>query len=150
MEIEQGREVASGAADVTIATYQTLSRGSNSRLSKFDSTTFKAIFIDEAHHAVTRSHLGILAHFNSGVNDEVSTRTSYPEIPQSSISSAAGPSYSSSVAPNEARFDEDGRVMVPVLGFTATFGRQDGLALGRVFQVVAWHGDWLEMIEEGW
>jgi ATP-dependent helicase IRC3 len=39
---------------------------------------------------------------------------------------------------------------VPILGFTATFGRADGLALGKVFEMIAWHSDWIEMIKGNW
>ncbi len=46
--------------------------------------------------------------------------------------------------------DDAGRPLVPVLGFTATFGRADGLALGKVFHKIAWHSDWTEMIKAKW
>lgn len=46
--------------------------------------------------------------------------------------------------------DDAGRPLVPLFGFTATFGRADGLALGKVFQLIAWHSDWIEMIKGKW
>lgn len=42
------------------------------------------------------------------------------------------------------------RANVPIVGFSATFGRHDGLALGRVFQEVVWHRGLAEMIDESW
>lgn len=39
---------------------------------------------------------------------------------------------------------------VPIVGFSATFSRHDGLALGSVFERVVYHRDFLEMIDEKW
>lgn len=39
---------------------------------------------------------------------------------------------------------------VPVIGFSATFGRHDGLALSTVFEEIVYHRDFLEMIKEQW
>jgi ATP-dependent helicase IRC3 len=39
---------------------------------------------------------------------------------------------------------------VPVIGFSATFGRHDGLALGSVFEEIVYHRDFVEMIAEQW
>jgi hypothetical protein len=39
---------------------------------------------------------------------------------------------------------------VPILGFSATFSRHDGLALGSVFESIVYHRDFLEMIKEQW
>jgi len=39
---------------------------------------------------------------------------------------------------------------VPIIGFSATFSRHDGLALGSVFDRIVYHRDFLEMIKEGW
>ena len=58
-EIEQGqRNKASGMADVTVATYQTLLQPE--RLLKFDCDRIKAIIVDETHHAAAPSY----AHLN--------------------------------------------------------------------------------------
>lgn len=53
VEIEQGKNIASGFAEVTVATYQTLARGD--RLSKFPMERIKAVIVDEAHHAAAKS-----------------------------------------------------------------------------------------------
>lgn len=39
---------------------------------------------------------------------------------------------------------------VPIIGFSATFSRHDGLALGAVFDRIVYHRDFLEMIKEQW
>jgi len=39
---------------------------------------------------------------------------------------------------------------VPIIGFSATFSRHDGLALGSVFERIVYHRDFLEMIKEQW
>ncbi|KAJ3525726.1 hypothetical protein NM688_g8361 [Phlebia brevispora] len=65
IEIEQGGEHnASGLADLTIATYQTLCRPE--RLAKFDPQNLKAIIVDEAHHSVASSYLRILSRLTDG------------------------------------------------------------------------------------
>ena len=39
---------------------------------------------------------------------------------------------------------------IPIVGFSATFSRHDGIALGSVFQRIVYHRDFLEMIKEQW
>jgi len=39
---------------------------------------------------------------------------------------------------------------IPLVGFSATFSRHDGLALGSVFERIVFHRDFLEMIKEQW
>lgn len=39
---------------------------------------------------------------------------------------------------------------IPIIGFSATFSRHDGLALASVFQRIVYHRDFLEMIKEQW
>ena len=39
---------------------------------------------------------------------------------------------------------------IPILGFSATFSRHDGLALSSVFEEIVYHRDFLEMIKEQW
>ncbi|GAA5990112.1 hypothetical protein JCM11641_007071 [Rhodosporidiobolus odoratus] len=52
--------------------------------------------------------------------------------------------------PREAILDSRGRHRVPLLAFSATWGRADGLALGKVWEKIVWHSDWLDMIEGSW
>ena len=39
---------------------------------------------------------------------------------------------------------------IPIIGFSATFSRHDGLALGSVFERIVYHRSFLEMIKEEW
>ncbi|KAG8972126.1 hypothetical protein FRC05_010294 [Tulasnella sp. 425] len=126
VEIEQGQKHrATGLADVTVATYQTLKQPE--RLDKFDPSRFKVVVVDEAHHAVAPSYLKVLSYFNSGI-------TSPDALP-----SVSEPSSSKSLPLN-----------VPVVGFSATFSRHDGSALGRVFQSIVYHQDFLDMMKDQW
>ena len=55
-----------------------------------------------------------------------------------------------SPSPLLANLDDLGRMRVPLLAFTATWGRADGLALGKIFEKIVWHGEWLDMIRGNW
>ncbi|KAI0068249.1 P-loop containing nucleoside triphosphate hydrolase protein [Artomyces pyxidatus] len=122
VEIEQGaKHKASGLADVTVATYQTLLQAQ--RLEKFSPKNLKAIIIDEAHHAAAPSYRHILSHFDTAIQNP----------------------YTVSGAPGA-----DPPHKVPIFGFSATFSRHDGLALGSVFERIVYHRDFLEMIKEQW
>lgn len=119
IEIEQGKHRASGDADLTVATYQTLLE--SGRLHKFSPQRFKAIVVDEAHHAAAPSYRRILSFF-------------HPEIHCPENYTCARPAQEA----------------VPIFGFSATFSRHDGLALGSVFERIVYHRDFLDMIKEEW
>ncbi|KAJ3551331.1 hypothetical protein NM688_g4763 [Phlebia brevispora] len=120
VEIEQGaKHKASGRADLTIATYQTLLR--SQRLGKFDPRYLKAIIVDEAHHAAAPSYRRILSRFSDAVRSP--DKTLPPPVLTHKI---------------------------PILGFSATFSRHDGLALGSVFEQIVYHQDFLQMIKDQW
>ncbi|KAK0245542.1 P-loop containing nucleoside triphosphate hydrolase protein [Armillaria nabsnona] len=120
VEIEQGaKHVASGRADVTIATYQTLIQPE--RIKKFKPAALKAIIIDEAHHAAAPSYRRILSHFDANIP--------HPEA----LPTAADPGHK-----------------IPIVGFSATFSRHDGLKLGVVFDRIVYHKDFLTMIKDQW
>ncbi|KAI0708257.1 P-loop containing nucleoside triphosphate hydrolase protein [Earliella scabrosa] len=122
VEIEQGAQYASGEAHLTIATWQTLSRTFlGSRLDKFIPRSFKAVVVDEAHHAVSPSYLRILSHFCPAISRP------HP------VSDAPA------IRPHPY-----------IIGFSATFSRNDRLALGTVFEEVVYHRDLLNLIEEKW
>ncbi|KAG6885580.1 hypothetical protein C0993_012582 [Termitomyces sp. T159_Od127] len=120
VEIEQGyKHQATGDADVTVATYQTLLNPQ--RLKKFDPRHLKAIIVDEAHHAAAPSYRRLLSHFDADI-----------QSPDSS--------FELRVLPHK----------IPIIGFSATFNRHDGLALGSVFEQIVYHRDFLQMIKEEW
>ncbi|KAF2820955.1 P-loop containing nucleoside triphosphate hydrolase protein [Ophiobolus disseminans] len=61
VDIEMGSNQASGAADITVASIQSIMSGD--RLQKFDPSRYKLILVDEAHHIVSQSYLDVLEHF---------------------------------------------------------------------------------------
>ncbi|KAI9731148.1 MAG: hypothetical protein M1834_005341 [Cirrosporium novae-zelandiae] len=61
VEIEMGDSHASGLADITIASIQSIVSGD--RIEKFDPKRFKLVLVDEAHHIVARTYLDTLEHF---------------------------------------------------------------------------------------
>jgi ATP-dependent helicase IRC3 len=61
VDIEMGNSQASGAADITIASIQSITSGD--RLNKFDPSRYKLILVDEAHHIVSQTYLDVLEHF---------------------------------------------------------------------------------------
>ncbi|KAI1205759.1 P-loop containing nucleoside triphosphate hydrolase protein [Annulohypoxylon truncatum] len=61
VEIEMGNMHASGAADITVASIQSINSGE--RIEKFDPSRFKLVLVDEAHHIVAPQYLKTLEHF---------------------------------------------------------------------------------------
>lgn len=61
VEIEMGSMHASGVADVTVASVQSIT--SRDRIDKFRPENFKLILVDEAHHIVAPNYLNVLGHF---------------------------------------------------------------------------------------
>lgn len=61
VDIEMGNSHASGAADITIASVQSITSGD--RLHKFDPSRYKLVLVDEAHHIVSQTYLDVLEHF---------------------------------------------------------------------------------------
>jgi ATP-dependent helicase IRC3 len=61
VEIELGNSHASGIADITVASVQSIT--SRDRVMKFDPSRFKLVLVDEAHHIVAPKYLEILEHF---------------------------------------------------------------------------------------
>lgn len=64
--MEQGRrKVDIDKADVIIASVPRLGRENSASIEKYDPSLFKAILIDEAHHAVASTYINILKHFGT-------------------------------------------------------------------------------------
>ena len=61
VDIEMGALHASGVADITIASVQSIISGD--RMRRYDLSRFKLLLVDEAHHIVASSYLDILRHF---------------------------------------------------------------------------------------
>ncbi|KAI1805225.1 P-loop containing nucleoside triphosphate hydrolase protein [Daldinia bambusicola] len=68
VEIEMGNIRASGTADITIASIQSINSGD--RISKFDPRRFKLVLVDEAHHIVAPGYLRTLGHFGLDIKRE--------------------------------------------------------------------------------
>ncbi|KAK5651551.1 hypothetical protein OQA88_11916 [Cercophora sp. LCS_1] len=64
IELELGKLSASGVADITVASLQSIL--SRDRLLKFDPKRFKLVLVDEAHHIVAPGYLKVLNHFGLG------------------------------------------------------------------------------------
>ncbi|KAI0098201.1 P-loop containing nucleoside triphosphate hydrolase protein [Nemania sp. FL0031] len=62
VEVEMGNSHASGRADITIASIQSITSGD--RISKFDPKRFKLVLVDEAHHIVAPGYMRTLEHFD--------------------------------------------------------------------------------------
>lgn len=127
------------------------------RLAKFDPELYKAVIVDEAHHSSATSYLSILSHFNSSVrqpfdvsNADIAPTPAAPIAPPSTIPANADGEAIETEPARAAHKDAEWRTLVPILGFTATFGRADGKALGKVYEKVVWHAEWLDMIRAGW
>ncbi|KZO95206.1 P-loop containing nucleoside triphosphate hydrolase protein [Calocera viscosa TUFC12733] len=138
VEVEQSRTAATGTADLTIGTYQTLI--SQGRLQKFDPSRMKAVVVDEAHHAAAPSYRQILSYFDPVIGTGLA-----PDAKPPAEVEAIEDNVKLQPAPEEAASSG-----VPIIGFSATFSRHDGLALGKVFQQIVYHRDFLEMIKEQW
>jgi ATP-dependent helicase IRC3 len=70
VEIEMGKSHASGQADITVASVQSITSGA--RLSKFIPDRFKLVLVDEAHHIVASSYRAVLKHMSLWKDDDQS------------------------------------------------------------------------------
>jgi ATP-dependent helicase IRC3 len=61
VEIEMGNQHATGCADITVASVQSIVSGD--RILRYDPKTFKLVMVDEAHHIVAPRYLDVLKHF---------------------------------------------------------------------------------------
>lgn len=80
--------------------------------------------------------------------DDVLETASSPEV--AAGASSPMPIPVSDPDPVPLKLDSLGRARVPLIAFTATWGRADGIALGKVFEKIVWHGEWLDMIRGKW
>ncbi|EME86095.1 uncharacterized protein MYCFIDRAFT_52479 [Pseudocercospora fijiensis CIRAD86] len=68
VEVEMGQIHASGLADITVASVQSIT--SKDRLLRYDPDRFKLLLIDEAHHSVSQRYLDVLQHFKLSKNGQ--------------------------------------------------------------------------------
>ncbi|CAI2185776.1 7242_t:CDS:2 [Funneliformis geosporum] len=69
IEIDQGGRIAKGNANVILGSMHTLGKTETYRIEKYNPAHFKAIIIDEAHHAVAASYRRILEYFGAHKKD---------------------------------------------------------------------------------
>lgn len=77
VDIEMGNIRASGTADITVASVQSIMSGD--RLLKYDPSRYKLVMVDEAHHIVSPQYLSVLEHFGLRHQADWST-TSAPAL----------------------------------------------------------------------
>lgn len=61
VDVEMGNQRASGLADITIASVQSIVSGD--RILRYNPDRFKLLLVDEAHHIVAPSYFDVLRHF---------------------------------------------------------------------------------------
>jgi len=148
-----GSRHASGAADITIASVQSITSGE--RITKFDSTKFKLVLVDEAHHIAAKSYMKTLAYF--GLLKSKPTTVIAKGSPTQRILSQTleySPLLQDDVAtlPTEKPSNEELGVRgTPALvGVSATFSRSDGVRLSDAIDNIVYHKDFVDMISEKW
>ncbi|OMH86093.1 putative mitochondrial ATP-dependent helicase irc3 [Zancudomyces culisetae] len=132
VELEQGSNRASAAADVVVASVQTLARCDGERLRLYNPAFYKCIIIDEAHHATANSYLKIIEYF-------------MPKRQESESSKSTGNDESGAITTGRKR--KTGPV---VWGCSATLKRSDDISLGMVFSKIVYHKAFTDLIIEGW
>ncbi|OLY84557.1 putative ATP-dependent helicase IRC3 [Smittium mucronatum] len=70
VDVDQGRNKASMAADIIIASVQTIGKSKSERLARYDPRLFKCIIIDEAHHSAAKTYRNVIQHFFPEDNPE--------------------------------------------------------------------------------
>ncbi|RKP22738.1 P-loop containing nucleoside triphosphate hydrolase protein [Syncephalis pseudoplumigaleata] len=135
--IDQGsRHAIPSTADVIVASVPSLGRKGSSRLAKYMPEEFKCIIIDEAHHAAAASYQRILAHFGVGRDPDE----------ERDVAMAKEEAAAAADAASSSPFDSH----IFVWGCSATVRRHDRVRLDGAFDYIAYHKDFLDMIEEGW
>ena len=139
VEIEMGSHHASGAADITIASIQSLLSGN--RLDKFRPEHFKLVLVDEAHHIVAAGYLTVLGHFGLLKQTLPSNPTESPsELAPGEFPVPETESPPTSISPSAPA----------LVGVSATLSRFDGVSLGAALDHIVYHKDYVDMIDENW
>ena len=110
------------------------------RLAKYNPDNLKLVVVDEAHHAAAPSYVDNIA--GLGMYTDAGERNRYRRILSHFHPDVRNPDVD--VHPPRLKHT------IPIIGFSATFSRHDGLALGSVFQKIVYHQDFLSMIKEQW
>ena len=121
-----GDDRASGAADITVASIQSLK--SWDRIDKYNPKRFKLVLVDEAHHIVAPGYLEVLEHFALYSPKNILAPDAQSER-ESAVIKPGGPA---------------------LVGVSATFSRFDGMRLGSAIDHIVYHKDYVDMIGEKW
>lgn len=121
---------SAGDADIVVASIQTLAASSNKRLYNLGVDSFSLVVIDEAHHSVARTYLGVLDAFGL-VPPGFSTLSRKQKTSR----------LKTHRIPPKAPY---------LLGFTATPFRHDKIGLKYAFDTIAYSKHIREMIRSGW
>lgn len=123
VEIEMASRVASPNADVVVGSIQSLSgKYGRDRLERLKPDTFGTVVIDEAHHALAVTYLGLLARFGKA-----------PDL-SDLAGKTAGNRLNKILSERCASFVPDPKTLL--VGFTATPHRTDGIGLHYVFDEI--------------
>lgn len=135
--IEQAGRRA-GAADIVVASIQSLASGGGERLRRLDPQEFSLVIVDEAHHSTARTYVETLHHF--GLAPSVADLR-HSDLGRKKLRAEAETRFS------DYRPDKDGPFLV---GFTATPHRTDGQGLEAIYDQIAYSATIEEMIGAGW
>lgn len=153
VEIEMGSKHASGAAEITVASVQSITSGD--RMAKFDPTRFKLVLVDEAHHIAAKTYMNILEYFGllqgrmttatveENLTSDLDTRAlGHSDLPKDKV-----PAPTSELSSKEK---SGARGSPALVGVSATFSRSDGVRLSDAIDNIVYHKDFVDMIGENW
>lgn len=144
--------------DIVAASFQTLAR-SPERIDLLGRR--HVVLVDECHHAMAESYLGVLVDFGltlddprpRKVSDQQGDQEDQETDPETKVEFGDHPAGTRTKAkrtpktPDEAIVKFDSRPPVVACGFTATMGRNDSSRLGEVWNTVSYEKDLLWAIE---
>jgi len=138
VEIEQAEHHASDAADIVVASIQTLAV-SPLRLLALKPESFSFIIVDEAHHAIARTYIEVLHHF--GLAPDISDLTGNLGLEAKAVKREVRERFDEFQAAPDAPF---------LIGVTATPSRTDGKGLEYLFDEMVYSRSIKEMVDAGW
>lgn len=142
VQIEQADRYAANAADVVVASIQTLSARKFSRLKRLLQTgPFRIVVVDEAHHAAADTYRSALVHLGFLPAGELSEETNVEAARYEDVEAMQAAL---------AGWDDDAPMDRILVGVTATPNRTDAIGLGCVFQSIAYSYDLRKAIEDKW